>query len=134
MKKEDYFKYRVQGGDIYVLPEEIFDELFNELVSLQQENQELKDQLEQSIAVSDTNSELAESYYNENQKLKGSLQTHEILLRANVEENQRLKEQQKEFIEWLIKESQEVIRDAGYHQRICEDILDKYKEITGSDK
>ena len=93
MKKEDYFKYRVQGGDIYVLPEEIFDELFNELVSLQQENQELKDQLEQSIAVSDTNSELAESYYNENQKLKGSLQTHEILLRANVEENQKLKEQ-----------------------------------------
>lgn len=29
----------------------------------------------------------------ENQQLKGSLQMHEILLRANVEENQRLKEQ-----------------------------------------
>lgn len=29
----------------------------------------------------------------ENQKLKGSLQTYEILLRVNVEENQRLKEQ-----------------------------------------
>lgn len=28
----------------------------------------------------------------ENQQLKGSLQTHEILLRANVEENQQLKE------------------------------------------
>ena len=29
----------------------------------------------------------------ENKQLKGSLQTHEILLKANVEENQRLKEQ-----------------------------------------
>ena len=37
---------------------------------LKQENQNLKDKLEQSIAVADTNSELAESYYNENQKLK----------------------------------------------------------------
>ena len=36
----------------------------------------------------------------ENKQLKGSLQTHEILLKANVEENQRLKEQlqQKEDI------------------------------------
>ena len=127
----------------------------------------------------------------ENQQLKGSLQTYEILLRANVEENKELKKQleevefivglrqkrsliskfdkeydeedkkknpnrdyagimpdaeeiyrryytmknqQKEFIKWLEKESKEVIRDAGYHQRICEDILEKYKEIVGSDK
>lgn len=101
----------------------------------------------------------------ENQQLKGSLQTYEILLKANVEENKELKKQlencycnrtdcssrikdskkydslaqkaekqQKEFIEWLEKESKEVIRDAGYHQRICEDILEKYKEIVGSDK
>lgn len=65
----------------------------------------------------------------ENKQLKGSLQTHEILLKENVEENQNLK--QKEFIEWLTKESKEIIRDAGYHQRICEDILEKYKEIIG---
>ena len=124
------------ADDFDVLIKERLDSaiIFKYISNLEKENLKLKNQLEQSIAVSDTNSELAESYYNENQKLKGSLQTHEIILRANVEENQRLKEQQKEFIEWLIKESQEVIRDAGYHQRICEDILDKYKEITGSDK
>lgn len=53
-------------------------------------------------------------------------------------ENQELKKQleekenqQKEFIEWLEKESEELIRDAGYHQRICLDILEKYKEIIG---
>ena len=54
------------------------------------------------------------------------------------QENQELKKQleakniqQKEFIEWLEKESKELIRDAGYHQRICLDILEKYKEIIG---
>ena len=46
-------------------------------------------------------------------------------------ENQELKKQQKEFIKWLENESKEVIRDAGYHQRICLEILDKYKEIIG---
>ena len=48
-------------------------------------------------------------------------------------ENQELKKQQKEFIEWLENESKELIRDAGYHQRICLEILDKYKEIIGGD-
>ena len=58
-----------------------------------------------------------------------------------LEENWKLKKQleekenqQKEFIEWLEKESKELIRDAGYHQRICLDILEKYRSIIGSDK
>lgn len=41
MTKDDYFKCRVQGGDIYVLPEDIFNELFDELPNLQQENKQL---------------------------------------------------------------------------------------------
>ena len=55
-----------------------------------------------------------------------------------IKENRKLKKQleekenqQKEFIEWLEKESKELIRGAGYHQRICLDILEKYKEIIG---
>ena len=55
-----------------------------------------------------------------------------------IKENQELKKQleekenqQKEFIDWLTNESKELIRDAGYHQRICLDILSKYKEIIG---
>ena len=43
------------------------------------------------------------------------------------------KTQQKEFIEYLESESKELIRDAGYHQRICLEILSKYKEIMGGD-
>ena len=48
-------------------------------------------------------------------------------------ENMLLKNQQKEFIEYLESESKELIRDAGYHQRICLEILSKYKEIIGGD-
>lgn len=47
--------------------------------------------------------------------------------------NTELLAQQKEFIQWLESESKELIRDAGYHQRICLEILDKYKEIIGGD-
>ena len=41
------------------------------------------------------------------------------------------KNQQKQFIEYLDNESNEVIRDNGYHKRICLEILSKYKEIIG---
>ena len=55
------------------------------------------------------------------------------LLMQKERENQELKNQQKEFIEWLENESKNLIRDAGYHQRICLEILSKYKEIIGGD-
>ena len=45
--------------------------------------------------------------------------------------NTELLAQQNEFIEYLESESKELIRDAGYHQRICLEILEKYKEIIG---
>ena len=51
----------------------------------------------------------------ENQQLKGSLQTHEILLRANVEENQQLKEQlqniSNEFLkyDWKTSNKEQII-------------------------
>lgn len=49
MKREDYFKYRIQGGDIYVLPEDIFNELFDELSNLQQENKQLSGIIDKAI-------------------------------------------------------------------------------------
>lgn len=50
------------------------------------------------------------------------------------QENEQLKEKQHEFIDYLEKESEEVIRDAGYHKSICLDILENYKEIIGRGK
>lgn len=49
-------------------------------------------------------------------------------LAAKLNKNKIL---QNEFRKWLENESKELIRDAGYHQRICLDILEKYKEIIG---
>lgn len=31
MSKEDYFKYYIQGSDHYLIPKDIFNELYNEL-------------------------------------------------------------------------------------------------------
>lgn len=45
--------------------------------------------------------------------------------------NTELLAQQKLFINYLESESKELIRDAGYHQRICLEILEKYKGIIG---
>lgn len=88
---------------------------------LTKENQKLKKEIEKIIAVADTNSELADKFYNKIQKLK---------------------EMQREFIEWLENEKKEqFIQHRICHQsyqlfieKIIETetmILEKYKEIIG---
>lgn len=46
MNKEDYNKYYIQGSDHYLIPKDVFKELFNEMINLKEENKELKKQLE----------------------------------------------------------------------------------------
>lgn len=60
-----------------------------------------------------------------------TLQKEKQKLKEQLSNSHQIKNQQKEFIEWLERESKEVIRDAGYHQRICLEILSKYKKIIG---
>ena len=102
----------------------IFEDLvidINEIKRLTKENQKLKKEIEKIIAVADTNSELADKFYNKIQKSK---------------------EMQKEFIEWLENEKKEqFIQHRTCHQsyqlfieKIIETetmILEKYKEIIG---
>ena len=49
MKLEDYFKYYIQGSDHYLIPKDIFDELFNEMVNWKEESKELKRKLNEAI-------------------------------------------------------------------------------------
>lgn len=42
MNKEDYFKYYIQGSDHYLLPKDIFNELFREMVNWREESQYLR--------------------------------------------------------------------------------------------
>ena len=46
MKLEDYFKYYIQGSDHYLIPKDVFKELFNEMSNWREEAKELKKQLE----------------------------------------------------------------------------------------
>ena len=74
--------------------------------------------------------EISENQVN---KLWEFLENKNIKFHVLKDEDLKNENQQKEFIEWLENESKELIRDAGYHQRICLEILDKYKEIIGGD-
>ena len=47
MKMEDYNKYYIQGSDHYLIPKDVFDELFNEMFNWREETKELKKQLEE---------------------------------------------------------------------------------------
>ena len=43
MSKEDYLKYYIQGSDHYLIPKDIFDELFNEMNNWKKEAQKQKE-------------------------------------------------------------------------------------------
>ena len=43
MNKEDYSKYYIQGSDHYLIPKDVFKELFNEMVNWKEESQKQKE-------------------------------------------------------------------------------------------
>lgn len=104
-----------------------FIDMTHRNTELLEENQKLKKQLDN----------YKNKYKNRlnNQLVEGVEPDFEDFYLAEIEgksnEYDELIIKQKEFIEWLENESKELIRDAGYHQRICLDILEKYKEIIG---
>ena len=120
MKIEDYNEYYIQGTDHYLIPKDNFEELFNEMVNWKEESQNLKKQVKiKEDGFKASTEELCE-YAEENQELKSQLSN-----------GHQIKNQQKEFIEYLENEINELTlswRDASY---IPEEILSKYKEIIG---
>ena len=47
MKIEDYFKYYIQGSDHYLIPRDVFKELFGEMSNWRDENKQLKEVIEE---------------------------------------------------------------------------------------
>ena len=43
MKIEDYSKYYIQGSDHYLIPKDVFKELFNEMLSWKEESKKQKE-------------------------------------------------------------------------------------------
>ncbi len=131
MNKEDYFKYYIQGSDHYLIPKDVFDELFDEMENWKEEAKELKKQLT----------------------------TYQILHRdckvdnlKNISKIEEMENQQKEFILYLENEiysiepkgtginynceydSEEDYISAMKEQsklNTLKEILSKYKEIIG---
>ena len=125
MKKEDYFKYYIQGSDHYLIPKDVFDELFDEMENWKEEAKELKKQLT----------------------------TYQILHRdckvdnlKNISKIEEMENQQKEFIEYLEDEKDRLIHETSHYYTdsfdrqhvVNEDMYDevykisiKFKEIIG---
>ena len=120
MNKEDYFKYYIQGSDHYLIPKDVFDELFNEMINWREESKELKKQLEKC-------------YCNRTDcsgRIKGS-KTYDSL-------EQKIKNQQKDFIKWLENGIEKVKNTEFLDERIqraglivYNRCLRKYKSIIG---
>ena len=49
MNLEDYFKYYIQGSDHYLIPKDIFEELFDEMSNWRDESKQLKEVIEEAI-------------------------------------------------------------------------------------
>ena len=49
MNKEDYFKYYIQGSDHYLIPKDVFDELFNEMSNWKEESNKQKEVIDKAI-------------------------------------------------------------------------------------
>ena len=49
MNLEDYNKYYIQGSDHYLIPKDVFKELFNEMVNWKEESQRQKEVIDKAI-------------------------------------------------------------------------------------
>ena len=79
MKLEDYSKYYIQGSDHYLIPKDVFKELFNEMVNWKEESIEL------------------------NKKYVNAVSDYEITMAENQELKKQLEEYKKEFEVWKKK-------------------------------
>ena len=48
MNKEDYFKYYIQGSDHYLIPKDVFKELFNETINWKEESKKQKEVIDKA--------------------------------------------------------------------------------------
>ena len=160
MNKEDYFKYYIQGSDHYLIPKDIFDELFGEMESWREEVKELKEKYLNAVADYETTmfekeqlNSLVNSCQEEIRRLKKQLEEYKhkglynTCLPYSTGYKKAIKEkenQQKEFIEYMNKTIEELeCDDVDDEEMKCyliqiidtfKEILSKYKEIIGDDK
>ena len=55
MNKEDYFKYYIQGSEHYLIPKDVFNELFNEMNNWKEDTQKYKEVIDKAIEFTNKN-------------------------------------------------------------------------------
>ena len=109
MNKEDYNKYYIQGSDHYLIPKDVFMELFNEMESWREENKILRKNAEN------------------NDKVVDKVNWETMLLKK---ENSQLKENWNKLKEWASNfYNSEEVGWAGCGMRYT---LEKIQELEGS--
>ena len=145
MNKEDYFKYYIQGSDHYLIPKDVFDELFDEMENWKEEAKELKKQIEEwkhhlkcskemlNIQGQKGNYDYNEymlGLYNGMEYIIALFETREPIFKSGKDiEFISDKTQQKKFIEYL-ENMLDNENDIFSVVRV-KDVLSKYKEIIG---
>ena len=51
MNKEDYNKFYIQGSDHYLIPKDVFKELFNEMINWKEESQRQKEVINKAMSI-----------------------------------------------------------------------------------
>lgn len=145
MNLEDYSKYYIQGSDHYLIPKDVFKELFNEMLNWKEESIELNKKYVNAVA--DYETTMAEK-----NKLKKQLEEYKEQVNKGLYNtclpyttgyNKAIKDketQQKEFIKYLEDEIQKKRGKATTLTSFTRNVvplqqcLQKYKEIIGDDK
>lgn len=158
MNKEDYFKYYIQGSEHYLIPKDIFDELFDEMVNWRKESKELNQKYLNAVADYETTmSELQELKKQlEEYKATNKILSHELTKDKVLQQDclttccgipigdiSKLITQQKEFINYMMNTIENITHDETDDEEIkgyliqrgntFKEILSKYKEIRGND-
>lgn len=139
MNKEDYFKYYIQGSDHYLIPKDVFIELFDEMENWREEAKKLKEKYLNAVADYETTMFEKEQLKKQLEEYENEPLTNKISRIDCVVSNiySRNKTQQKEFIEYLedyLKLFDYMCIDEQAYYDMIEEILQKYKSIIGDDK
>ena len=156
MKMEDYNKYYIQGSDHYLIPKDIFIELFDEMENWREEAKELNQKYLNAVADYETTmfekeqlNSLVNSCQEEIRQLRKQLEERpkEYVFIGNAQnktrdfinqitkDNKEFKNQQKEFIEYLtsyidlLSNKPDLIEESEID--LLKEILSKYKETIG---
>ena len=120
MNKEDYFKYYIQGSDHYLIPKDVFNELFEEMENWREESKELNQKYLNAVA--------------DYEKTEFEKEQLNSLVNSCQEEIRQLKKQLEEYQEELEKAdsiTQSCIFNGKEESKIsfrkCLNMLEKHK-------